>query len=407
MNIEAISESVEFSQLNEMLTDLFDEESLQRLAYENNFIIRKSSQLTGRMFVLLNMMELTLFPNNSLQDQCIWLEEHFGISFKKQSLDERYNANSVAFLKTCFEHLLGQWFVKSLPQGLTTPFGRVLLRDSSTWQLPASLANFYQAKGLSKTKSSIKLDYCVDYLTGKVEQLVLASGFVTDATLNMQHQPEYQKNDLIINDLAYWNYKAFKSYHQQGAYFVSRLKSDASLFDSQTGESIKLEHILPQQEQETTVCLPFYLAHPKTHKNSIPVRVFIEKVPQSVQEQRLKKLQEQAKKQQWNLSDLRIKLCAYNLYITNASEQQLPDTLIRLIYGIRWQIEIIFKIWKSILEIDQVKPMNIFRFESMLYGRLMLILISNQLQALFKNHLQETDDFELSEIKAVSNLKKK
>jgi hypothetical protein len=50
--------------------------------------------------------------------------------------------------------------------------------------------------------------------------------------------------------------------------------------------------------------------------------------------------------------------------------------------------------------------MNIFRFESMLYGRLIVILISNQLQALFKNQIAETDDFELSEIKAVSNLKK-
>jgi hypothetical protein len=404
MNIEAVTDSLEFSQITQMLEEFFDEESLQRIAYESNFIIRKSSQLSGRMFLLLNTMELTLFPNNSLQDQCIWLEEHFGVSFKKQSLDERYNANSVAFLKSCFEHLLGQWFIKSVPQGLTTCFNRVLLRDSSTWQLPASLASFYQAKGLSKTKSSIKLDYCVDYLTGKVEQIVLASGFVTDATLNMQHKPDYQKNDLIINDLAYWNYKAFKSYHDQEAYFVSRLKSDASLFDSQTGDSIKLEDILPPQD--TTVCLECYLAHPKTHKNSIPVRVFIEKVPQTVQQQRLKKLQEQAKKQQWNLSDLRIKLCAYNLYVTNASEQQLPKALIRLIYGIRWQIEIIFKIWKSILEIDQVKPMNIFRFESMLYGRLIVILISNQLQALFKNQIAETDDFELSEIKAVSNLKK-
>ena len=50
--------------------------------------------------------------------------------------------------------------------------------------------------------------------------------------------------------------------------------------------------------------------------------------------------------------------------------------------------------------------MSIFRFECMLYGRLILILISNQLQALFKAKIELLDDFELSEIKAAGSLKK-
>lgn len=216
--------------------------------------------------------------------------------------------------------------------------------------------------------------------------------------------PSYQNNDLIVNDLGYWNYKAFKNYDKIGAYFVSRLKTDASLFNLQTNESINLVDVLPKDD--SMIWFNCCLAHPQTHKGAIPARVCIEKVPQSVREQRLDKLQKTAKSQKWNLSELRIEHCGYNLYVTNTSQEQLPSSLIRLIYGIRWQIELIFKIWKSIFEIDQVKPMSIFRFESMLYGRLILILISNQLQALFKSKIELIDDFELSEIKAASSLKK-
>lgn len=404
MNLEDISTSVGFLEINQLLEGLFDEEFLQKYSYDTNFITRKTSQLSGRMFLLLNTLELSNYPKNSLQDQCLWLEEHFGIQLKKQSLDERYNTHSVTFLKGCFEKVLSQWFIKDKPQGLITTFNRILLRDSSTWQLPTSLSNFYPSKDASKTGASIKIDYCVNYLDGKVEQLVLESGRVPDAKTNTQYQPSYQANDLIVNDLGYWNYKLFKEYAQLGAYFVSRLKTNACLFDPDTNEPISIANHFPKDD--SIVSFECYLAHPKTHKNSISVRVCIERVPEPVRLQRLDKLQKAAKSQQWNLSELRVELCAYNLFITNASQEQLPSELIRLFYGIRWQIELIFKIWKSIFEIDQVKPMSIFRFECMLYGRLILILINNQLQALFKSKIELNDNFELSEIKAASTLKK-
>lgn len=139
----------------------------------------------------------------------------------------------------------------------------------------------------------------------------------------------------------------------------------------------------------------------------MPVRVWVERVPDHVKEQRLDKLRKLAKSQKWNLSERRVMLCSYNLYVTNASEEQLPESLMRSLYGVRWQIELVFKSWKSVLEIDQVKPMSIFRFECMLYGRLILILISSKLQSEFKSYPVDVEEFELSEFKAIKTLKKR
>lgn len=52
----------------------------------------------------------------------------------------------------------------------------MVLRDSTSWQLPACLSEFYPSKDSSKTGASIKVDYSVDYLRGRVEQIVLAAG---------------------------------------------------------------------------------------------------------------------------------------------------------------------------------------------------------------------------------------
>lgn len=46
------------------------------------------------MFLMLNVLELSASPNDSLQDQCNWLSTHFGVEIKKQSLDERYNTHT-------------------------------------------------------------------------------------------------------------------------------------------------------------------------------------------------------------------------------------------------------------------------------------------------------------------------
>jgi hypothetical protein len=406
MNLETITKTIQLTQVSQRLEQFFADDWLNQQAKQTRFIERNRSNLSGRMFLLLNLLELASYPKNSLTDQCLWLEQTFGVLLKKQSLDQRYNTFAVRFLKTCFETLLTQWIQKQHPQHThqpKTPFERILLRDSTTWQLPATMAPFYPSKDASKTGASIKLDYTVDYLSGQVAQFALEAGRLPDSTLNTQYEPQSRPNDLIIKDVGYWNGSQWKDYTQAGVYFLSRLRSDVSLYQPATASQppvrIELSQFLPADNQ--LVSYNWLLGNQKT-----PVRVCIEKVPDGVKTQRLAKLEKLAKSQKWDLSALRIQFCGYNLYVTNTSETQLASSLIRSIYGLRWQIELVFKAWKSIFDLDTVKPMSIFRFECMLYGRLMLILLTNQLQAVFKSSLVEADDFELSELKAAGVLKK-
>lgn len=392
---------LDISKVSKALSSFFNETDLEERARKSGFVVRNRSGLNGFMFLVMNTLQLTNDPSYSLQEQCDWLAEHFDVYLSKQSLDERYNSFGVRFMRSCFESVLKDWLCHQKVATTGSTFGRILLRDSTTLQLPATMATFYPSKDASKTRASLKIDYCFNYLNGQTQQLVLESGRIPDSKLNTMYEPEFQANDLIIKDLGYWNYGQFKQYDENGVYFLSRLRVDATLYDL-AGQKIGIENFLPDHQQ--LHCYDWLLG-----SQQIPVRVCIERVPEWVKLQRLEKLKKQAKSLGWNLSELKIKLCDFNLYVTNADSTRLPASLIRDLYGLRWQIEILFKTWKSLLNLDKIKPMSVFRIEAMLYGRLILILLNNHLQSSFKDQIADNDTyeaFELSEMKATKILKK-
>ncbi len=70
---------------------------------------------------------------------------------------------------------------------------------------------------------------------------------------------------------------------------------------------------------------------------------------------------------------------ALNLFIINAAEDQIPLTAVDSFYRLRWQIELMFKIWKSQCHIDKVKPVKKERLECYIYAKLIRIVLSWQI----------------------------
>nr|WP_279233146.1 transposase [Marinisporobacter balticus] len=71
----------------------------------------------------------------------------------------------------------------------------------------------------------------------------------------------------------------------------------------------------------------------------------------------------------------------------------------------RWQVEIIFKIWKSIFTISNVKPVKIERFKCQLYGKLILLVLSSAIMFKIRNELLHKEQLEASEIKSAEIIK--
>jgi len=97
MCFENLEEAFDGSQAAVRLTQLFDSQWLESQARSSHFIQRSSSRITGQMFLMINVLELSSSPDDNLQNQCNWLSTHFEVEIKKQSLNDRYNTHGGVF----------------------------------------------------------------------------------------------------------------------------------------------------------------------------------------------------------------------------------------------------------------------------------------------------------------------
>lgn len=76
------------------------------------------------------------------------------------------------------------------------------------------------------------------------------------------------------------------------------------------------------------------------------------------------------------LSDEYKARCMFNIFITNTGGGTLKAADIIQLYRLRWQIELVFKSWKSLLGIHKVKAVKKERMECQLIGRFIWILLN-------------------------------
>lgn len=120
----------------------------------------------------------------------------------------------------------------------------------------------------------------------------------------------------------------------------------------------------------------------------VPCRLIIYPVDRNTYERRLRATSKQAKSYGYQVSEnFKIK-AQLTLYITNVPEDILPAAAIKKTYGLRWQIELFFKIWKSQANIDKVKEMKLHRFECQLIAKLIWLIIHWKIFCYVADHLK-------------------
>ncbi len=68
----------------------------------------------------------------------------------------------------------------------------------------------------------------------------------------------------------------------------------------------------------------------------------------------------------------------------------LPYKKVRKTYYLRWQIELVFKTWKSFFEINKIKKVKKDRMECQLLAKLIWILLNWRLFQICNHHLKMT-----------------
>src|SRR3954454_1396966 len=139
--------------------------------------------------------------------------------------------------------------------------------------------------------------------------------------------------------------------------------------------------------------------------NSIRTRVIIHRLTNDQTETRLKNQAVREKKKGVVMKEKSKRLMGMNVYITNTPPKEVPRNDVHALYSLRWQIEVLFKTWKSFFEIDECKNIKKERLECHLYGQLIGILLCSSTMFHMRQLLLEKKKQELSEYKAIYMIK--
>ncbi|MBM7540098.1 transposase [Amphibacillus cookii] len=137
----------------------------------------------------------------------------------------------------------------------------------------------------------------------------------------------------------------------------------------------------------------------KKGKNTRQTRLVVQQLTEKQQEKREGYLQRRRRKGGHTQSAT--KKNQIQILATNITRQQLDMQALYPIYSLRWQVEILFKTWKSLFDIDKVRAVNPERFECHLYGTLIHILLSSMIAFQCRYYLHKKHQIEGSEYKCI------
>jgi len=353
-------------QMQDLLTTTAD-----RTARECGFV-KRVRKVTGANFVqalVFTWLGEPAASQSSLQGTAAAV----GLELSRQGLEQRFTPQATEFLKRLLADATSRLIDAPVAIPLMDRFTSFEVLDSSIVALPDELAEVYRGGKSGTTtgeKAAVKLTVGLDLKTGALRGPVLDDGRAADlgSTLATADPP---KGGLALADLNYFSLEKFRSWGLAGAYWVSRLKVRTAVYDD-TGRRLDVLARL-QAAGDRDVDLDVRLGA----RERLACRLIARKVPPSVAELRRQRLREKSRRRGDRVSALALAVCDWTILVTNVPRAMLSVEEAAAVTRMRWQIELVFKLWKSHGGIDEWNSRSPAKVLCTVYGKLLAMVVEH------------------------------
>jgi hypothetical protein len=318
-------------------------EELDQLARDCRVVVRQRA-FTGRTLLLMIVATLLRKPDARWADFHLTAAQ-LGLDVSQTAVEKRFAAGEplVDFLRRALERALRQT-VAAEPSSaaLFQRFSAVLIGDASTVALPDELAHLFAGCGGGEgaSRAALKIQALWDLKTGELTRLHVEPGKASD-TEGPIAGAQVRPGSLLVFDLGYFDLGRFAATQARGAKFISRLLFGTEVFH-EDGEPLDLSTHLRRQP---TGLLDQVILLGATAR--LCCRLVALRVPQEVADRRRQKAREKAAKKGRQPTEQYLGLLGWSLFVTNCSEGELTWKAVVVLYRARWQVELLFKLWKS------------------------------------------------------------
>lgn len=297
-----------------------------------------------------------------------------GVRISAQGLADRFTPAAAQTLELVL-HAAIQQLIAAEPVAipLLERFSGVYLQDSTTIVLPNALAELWQGCGgnQGRVASALKAQVRLELRTGRLDGPLLQDGRASDKALAFARRPE--PGALVIRDLGYFFLPDLAGDQRDGRLWLSRWYPQTAIFTPE-GQRHEVLALLEAQASEQ-IDLQVEIGV----EQRVACRLLALRVPQAVAEARRRRLRRQASKKGRSVSAASLALCAWSVVVTSVPAEQLSLAEALVLMRLRWQIELLFKLWKSHGQIDESRGKRPYRVVCEVYAKLLAMLIQHWL----------------------------
>lgn len=339
-------------------------------AAHNSGFTKRNRKLTGSQFV--QTLFFTWFQNpDATYTHFTHTSASLGTPITRQAIEQRFTPEAANTLKSVFDAAASE-VISADPQVLPhlEQFNGVYIQDSSWITLPDALHDTWEGARIKDypNKSAVKLHLRFDVSTGTFEHFQLTNGITADSTVEKQIS-RLPEGSLRLADLGYFSLQAFQKLSDESVFWISRLKVDCSLFDN----------------KDKPLCLPKWLKSQTGNtletqitigkKMRVKARLVAQRLSEQETQKRRRDIKQRAKRKWTQPSQARLQLAGWNIYITNIGSDRLSTEQVCAIARIRWQIELMYKSFKSIGKVDTSRSEKPDRVLCEMYAKLIIAII--------------------------------
>ena len=340
-----------------------------RQAGRESGFIQRERNLSGASFVSGLVWGWMANPEASLSElsQSIAL---CGSPISPQGLAQRMTMAAATCLRQVLEASLE--LVASGGESSATflqQFNGVYLLDSTEVVVPAEWEPVWSGGGNQhQRRAALKVQTLWDYAGGRLH-FSLHPARRSDVALPVASIPS---GAVRVTDSGYFEVNSLQQLQAQGSFYLTRVPCKVRLFD-ESGRKWRLSEFLQRW------AAPHFDGEVTLTARGLRCRLLAQRVPDTIAAQRQARLRQTARRKRDPLSQEALALAHWTIVVTNLSPRRLTFDHAFMLLRLRWQIELLFKLWKQHAHLETSRSQQPDRIMCELYAKLLGLVIQHAL----------------------------
>ena len=309
----------------------------------NTGCVRRQRKFSGMSLVRTLVLTLLHRPAAKERDYRA-MAAKLGVHVTEEAIAQRFTSGLVRFLAEALKQAVAQTLAaKPVPGSLLQKFTDVRIGDSTTLTLPDEMAEqFPGCGGTGKVcRAALKIQVLWSLTTGRLIHWLLEPGRASDNVSPVAAEVP-PAGSLSVFDLGYFSLERFRRMTVAKARWISRFQYHTQVFDG-AGKLLSLLRFLQEHGEHGLVDAPVALGAAER----LACRMIAVRVPAEVAARRRQQIRKKARDHGRQPSQEYLALQEWTIFVTNCPANLLNWKEVVVLYRARWQIELLFKLWKS------------------------------------------------------------